>query len=287
MHRIEKKQQLTSEICLVELTAEDIARAAHPGQFIILRIDEKGERFPLTLYEWDDQRGTVTVICQAVGVSTRKLCAMNVGDVVLDIAGPLGSPTDISGFQKVICVGGGVGTAETYPIAKAFKHGGSEVVGVIGFRNSKLVFCEEQMDDVCDRLFVTTDDGTYGRKGYVTDVLSELLEETGFDLVHAIGPVPMMARVAEVTEEKGIKTLVSLNSIMIDGTGMCGGCRLVYDGEVRFCCVDGPEFDAHKIDFEDLLKRQKQYSREETRAMERHQGKCKLKEVGSDERTKT
>ncbi|MEA3489061.1 MAG: sulfide/dihydroorotate dehydrogenase-like FAD/NAD-binding protein [Candidatus Omnitrophota bacterium] len=276
MHKIVKKKRLNPEICLVEFEARDIAGSARAGQFLIIRIDETGERFPLTIYDFDREKNTVTVVCQAVGVSTKKLCALNEGDCILDVAGPLGHATDTKDIGKVICIGGGVGTAEAYPIAKAMKKGGNDVTVIIGARTKELVLCEEEMREFSDKIHITTDDGSYGRKGFVTDVLRELLEKETYDLVFAIGPVIMMKMVSEMTRPVGIKTLVSLNSIMIDGTGMCGGCRVRYKGESRFTCVDGPEFDGHFVDFEDLMHRQERYKDKEKIALDHYEEECRI-----------
>jgi ferredoxin/flavodoxin---NADP+ reductase len=276
MHKIILKRQLNPEICLVEFEAQDLSLAAKAGQFVILRIDEKGERFPLTIYDFNRDKGTVTVVCQAVGVSTKKLCALKEGDAILDVAGPLGHATQTKGLGKVICIGGGVGTAEAYPIAKAMKEEGNDVTVIIGSRTGELVICEKEIREFCDKVYVTTDDGSYSRKGFVTDVLKELIDKEQHDLVFAIGPVPMMKKVAEVTLEKNIKTMVSLNSIMIDGTGMCGGCRLKYDGKSKFACVDGPEFDARLVDFDDLMMRGARYKDKEKKAMDHYGGNCRI-----------
>ncbi|MFC1570302.1 sulfide/dihydroorotate dehydrogenase-like FAD/NAD-binding protein [Candidatus Omnitrophota bacterium] len=276
MHKIIRKKELNPEICLVEFEAKDLATAAQAGQFVILRIDEQGERFPLTIYDFDKEKGTVTVVCQAVGVSTKKLCALNEGDSILDAAGPLGHATDTKDRGKVICVGGGVGTAEAYPIARAMKENGNDVTVIIGARTKDLVICEDEIKEFCDKVYVTTDDGSYEKKGFVTDVLRELLEKDDYDLVFAIGPAIMMKMVAEMTRPKKIKTLVSLNSIMIDGTGMCGGCRVQHDGKSQFACVDGPEFDGHLVDFDDLLTRGARYKDKEKKAMDHYEGECKI-----------
>lgn len=276
MHKIVYKRQINPEICLLEFEAKDLSLAAKAGQFVILRVDEKGERFPLTIYDFNRDKGTVTVVCQAVGVSTKKLCALNEGESILDVAGPLGHATNTVGIGKVICIGGGVGTAEAYPIARAMKESGNDVTVIIGARNSGLVICEKEIRAFCDKVYVTTDDGSYGRKGFVTDVLSELIEGGKYDMVFAIGPIPMMKRVSEVTRAKKIKTMVSLNSIMIDGTGMCGGCRLKYDGKPSFACVDGPEFDGHLVDFDDLVKRGSRYKDKEKKAIDHYSGKCRI-----------
>ncbi len=276
MHKIVRKEQLNPEICLVEMEAEDLSLAARAGQFVILRIDETGERFPLTLYDFDRNKGTVTVVCQAVGVSTKKLCALEEGDFVLDITGPLGHATETEDVGKVICIGGGVGTAEAYPIAKAMVEAGNNVTTIIGARSKEIVICEDDIRKFCAKCEITTDDGSYGRKGFVTDVLKELLEKDKYDLVFAIGPVIMMKMVSEMTRPYGVKTLVSLNSIMIDGTGMCGGCRVKSSGESKFTCVDGPEFDGHLVDFDDLMQRQGRYKDEEDEAMCHYKKQCKI-----------
>ncbi|MDD3374742.1 MAG: sulfide/dihydroorotate dehydrogenase-like FAD/NAD-binding protein [Candidatus Omnitrophica bacterium] len=275
MYAITKKEKIASEIYLVEFEFMDLAKAASPGQFVILRIDEKGERFPLTLFDWNTEKGTIQVVCQAIGVSTRKLCALNEGDSILDIVGPLGRATDTKNIGKVICIGGGVGTAEAYPIAKKMKENGNDVTVIIGARNKDFVICEEKMRAVCHTVHVATDDGTQGKKGFVTDVLRDLLEKDTPDLVFAIGPAVMMKKVAEMTKEKNIKTLVSLNSIMIDGTGMCGGCRVLVGEKVKFACVDGPEFDGHQVDFEDMMSRGKRYHDKEEIALQQHGGVCR------------
>jgi ferredoxin/flavodoxin---NADP+ reductase len=276
MYKILKKEKLASEIFLFEFEAKDLAKAAKPGQFVILRIDEKGERFPLTLFDWDLTKGTIQVVCQAVGVSTKKLCALNIGDSIIDLAGPLGHAVDTKKIGRVVCIGGGVGTAEAHPIAKQMKKNGNDVIVIIGARNKNLVICEEKIRKFCDKVYVTTDDGSYGRKGFVTDVLQDILENEKIDLVFAIGPAIMMKNVSLITKEKNIKTLVSLNSIMIDGTGMCGGCRVVIDGKIKFACVDGPEFDGHKVDYNYLISRGKNYQDKEKKALLHHEKKCKI-----------
>ncbi len=277
MHKIVRKKMLNNEICLLEFEAADIAKAANAGQFLIFRIDEEGERFPITLYDWDREKGTVTVVCQAVGVSTKKLCVLNEGDLILDVAGPLGNATQTENIGKVICIGGGVGTAEAYPIAKAIKNGGNDVTVIIGSRSKDLIICEGEIREFCDKVHIATDDGTYGQKGFVTDILKALLEKDKYDMVFAIGPAIMMKAVSDMTREYNVKTLVSLNTIMIDGTGMCGVCRLKFKGEVKFACVDGPEFDGHLVDFDDLMKRQVRYKSSEQKALKRHEGKCRLR----------
>ncbi|RKY42581.1 MAG: sulfide/dihydroorotate dehydrogenase-like FAD/NAD-binding protein [Candidatus Makaraimicrobium thalassicum] len=276
MHKVVRKEQLNKEICLVEFEARDISASAKAGQFVILRVDETGERFPLTLYDWDSEKGTVTVVCQAVGVSTKKLCALDKGGSILDAAGPLGHAVGTKGLGKVICIGGGVGTAEACPIARAMKTGGNDVTGIIGARTKDLVICEDEMRKFCDKVYVMTDDGSYGRKGFVTDILRELLEEGHYHLVFAIGPVIMMKMVSGMTKPRSVRTLVSLNSIMIDGTGMCGGCRILYNEEPKFVCVDGPEFDGHLVDFDDLMRRQERYKGKEKAALDRYDEHCRI-----------
>lgn len=273
MYKVIQKKQLNSEIYLFELEARDIALSASAGQFVVLRVDETGERFPLTLYAWDREEGTIQVVCQAIGVSTKKLCALAKGEAVLDVVGPLGRASDVPSSGKMICIGGGVGTAEAYPIAKAMKSAGCDVTVIIGARTKDLVICEKEIKEFCDKVYVTTDDGSYGQKGFVTDVLKKLLEREEYDMVFAIGPVVMMKMVSEYTRPKKIKTLVSLNSIMIDGTGMCGGCRILYDGKPKFACVDGPEFDGHLVDFDDLERRGGRYKDKEKCALEHYEKK--------------
>jgi ferredoxin--NADP+ reductase len=290
VYQIIKERKLNPEICLVELEAPDVVKNANPGQFVILRVDERGERFPLTIYGFDKEKGTLTVVCQAVGVSTKKLCSLNKGDSILDVVGPLGHAAKTRDIGKVICIGGGVGTAEAYPIAKAMKEAGNDVTVIIGARTKDLIICEEEIRKFCDKVYVTTDDGSYERKGFVTEVLKELIGKELYDLVYAIGPIPMMKAVSEATRPGKIKTLVSLNSIMIDGTGMCGGCRVRYDEEPKFTCVDGPEFDGHLVDFDELMHRQDRYKEKEELALKRYDEECKIglrrKESGSEEAQK-
>ena len=276
MYKILRKEKMASDICLVEIEARDLAQAAAPGQFVILRIDEKGERFPLTLFDWDAEKGTIQVVCQAVGVSTKKLCALHTGDFITDVAGPLGHAANTKGIGKVICIGGGVGTAEAYPIAKRMKANGNDVSVIIGARTRDLIICEEKMRTFCDNVYIATDDGTSGKKGFVTDILRDLLEKDTPDLVFAIGPAIMMKNVSAMTKAKNIKTLVSLNSIMIDGTGMCGGCRVLVNGKVKFACVDGPEFDGHQVNFDDMVSRGKRYQDKEKNALTQYEDTCRI-----------
>jgi ferredoxin--NADP+ reductase len=276
MHKIIQKKPLGQDIYLLEFEAADIALAAGAGQFVMLRIDENGERFPLTLYDFDKTRGTVSVVCQAVGKSTRKLCSLNAGDAVRDMAGPLGHAVETRLIGKIIIIGGGVGTAEAFPIARAMQRSGNDVTVIIGARSRNLVISEQEMRAFCSKVIVVTDDGSCGRKGLVTDVLRELMDSERYDLVYAIGPAIMMKKVSEMTLPRAVKTMVSLNSIMIDGTGMCGGCRIIYGGKSRFVCVDGPEFDGHKVDFDDMMRRGAQYRRQEKQSLESYEHQCRI-----------
>lgn len=273
MYTIVAKKPLNAFITWMDIEAPLIAKKAKAGQFIILRVNEKGERIPLTIADSDAKRGTITVMYQKVGKTTDLLDTLKVGEGILDVVGPLGKATECEGLKRVAVVGGGVGCAIAYPEAKAFYKHGANVDVIAGFRNRELVILEEELSAVCERLFVMTDDGSYGEQGFVTAKLRSLLEsEEKYDLVMAIGPVPMMRAVAKVTEEYGVKTIVSMNSIMVDGTGMCGGCRLTVGGETKFACVDGPEFDAHQVDWDEAMKRLGQYKEEE--------GRCRLAFAG-------
>lgn len=264
MYKIFAKKTLAPAIHEYEIYAPKVAKKAKAGQFIILRVDENGERIPLTIADYNREAGTITIVFAEAGYSTKKLGQLNEGDIVADFVGPLGVPSHVDNFGKVVMVAGGVGVAPVYPIARAMKEAGNNVVGIMGARNKELVFWEEKMKEVCNELLVTTDDGSYVRKGFVTDVLREYIEKEGKPaLVMAIGPLPMMRAVANLTKEYDIKTMVSLNSIMVDGTGMCGACRVTVGGETRFVCVDGPEFDGHKVDFEEQMMRSRQYKAEE------------------------
>jgi len=254
----------------MKVKAPLIARKARPGQFVILRVNEAGERIPLTMASTNAEEGTIDLIFQVVGKTTALLSTLGEGDQIMDLVGPLGRPTHIERVGTVACVGGGTGIAVLYPITKALKEEGNTVLSIIGARTKDLLILEEEMRRVSDELFVTTDDGTYGERGFVTDVLRRLLDEKrGVGLVVGIGPVPMMKFLSKLTKEYGVKTIVSLNSIMVDGTGMCGACRVTVGGSTKFTCVDGPEFDGHKVDFDELQKRLLAYSEEERIAMER------------------
>lgn len=256
MYTIREKSIIAPGVTRSVIEAPRIARRRKPGQFVILRIYEEGERIPLTIADADPEAGTITVISQRVGKSSAMLEEMSVSDQVLDVVGPLGHPTDISNVGTVVCIGGGIGVAPIYPIAQGFKAAGNTVISIIGAREKDLLILEDEMAAVSDELKIITDDGSSGRKGFVTDVLSELIADgLHIDQAVAVGPIPMMAAVTRVTKEHGIPTIVSLNALMVDGTGMCGACRVTVGGETRFTCVDGPEFDGHQVDFEELMHR--------------------------------
>ncbi len=268
-----KKQELVPTIYLMDINAPRIAKKAQPGQFVILRIDETGERIPLTIADFDRKKGTITMIFQAVGKTTTKLSALKTGDAILDFIGPLGNPAHIENDGTVILVGGGVGVAPVFPQARAFKEAGNKVISIIGARSANLLLWEDRMRGVSDELYITTDDGTKGHHGFVTDIVKKILESgTKVDRVIAIGPPVMMRAVAGVTRPFNGKTVVSLNSIMVDGTGMCGACRVLVGNETKFACVDGPEFDAHLVDFTLLMNRLSMYQPEEKLAFEKY--KC-------------
>ena len=271
MFKIIEKKELNPTVTFMKVSAPRVAAKAQAGQFVILRVDENGERIPLTVAGYDRDRGTVDIIFQIVGATTEKLNALAEGDMIHDFVGPLGRPTEIDGLRKVAVVGGGVGCAIALPVARALKDAGCEVHSVVGFRNRDLVILEEEFRDVSAKMKIMTDDGSYGEKGLVTDALRSLIESgEQYDRVIAIGPLIMMKFVCRLTEEFGIPTVVSMNPIMIDGTGMCGGCRLTVDGKMKFACVDGPDFDGHKVDFDEAMKRSSVYrdfekvAREET-----------------------
>ena len=281
MYRIVRKEALRPTVTLYEIEAPLIAKKAQPGQFIILRTDENGERIPITINAYDPEKGTVTIIVQTVGATTVKLSHMKEGDCLADFVGPLGKPTETEGKKKVCVVGGGVGCAIAYPVLKKFHDDGAEVHAVVGFKNKDLVILEEEFRACSDRFLLMSDDGSAGEKGLVTDALRKLIESgEQYDEVITIGPLIMMKFVAALTKEYGIKTVASMNPVMIDGTGMCGGCRLSVGGEMKFACVDGPEFDAHLIDFDEAMERQRIYKTQEGRAMlklqegDTHHGGC-------------
>ncbi|UCH02007.1 MAG: sulfide/dihydroorotate dehydrogenase-like FAD/NAD-binding protein [Candidatus Bathyarchaeota archaeon] len=268
MNKIVKKEILAQGIKLLEVEAPQISKKTQPGQFLVLRIDEKGERMPLTIFDADFTKGTVKIIFQEVGKTTVQLGQLKVGDHILNLMGPLGNPSNIKNYGHVIIIGGGVGIALAYPITKALKRAGNKITSILGARTEALLILEDKMRDLSDKLYVTTDDGSKGHHGFVTDILKELIEKEKIDLVHAVGPTVMMRAVARVTKPNRIKTIVSLNPIMLDGTGMCGGCRVTIGGKTKFCCVDGPEFDAHLVDFNQLMTRLSMYLDEEKVALQ-------------------
>jgi ferredoxin--NADP+ reductase len=266
MYRIVSKRFLNEAKNTIEMVVEAplVAKKCLAGQFIIFRIDEFGERVPLTIADYDREKGTVTIMFQPVGASTKMLAALNEGDFIQDFAGPLGKPSETAGFRRVAVVGGGVGCAIAYPVAKAIHETGAEVDIIAGFRNKDIVMLEDEMRASCTNLYITTDDGSYGEKGFTTNKLKALIDSgVQYDEVVAIGPGMMMKFVCEVTKPYGIKTIVSLNPIMIDGTGMCGGCRVTVGGKTKFACVDGHEFDGHEVDWDELIKRNAFYKEEE------------------------
>ena len=279
MFKIVRKKELNANVTLMDIEAPFIARKAKAGQFIIFRIDELGERVPLTIAGYDREKGTVTIIFQKVGYSTIALGNLNEGDYIQDFVGPLGKPTHVEGVKRVCVVGGGVGCAIALPSAAAFKEAGAEVDVVVGFRNKDIVILEDEFKSVSDNMSLMTDDGSYGEQGFVTVKLQQLLESgRNYDAVLAIGPIPMMKFVCKPTEPFGVKTMVSLNPIMIDGTGMCGGCRVTVGGETKFACVDGPEFDGHKVDFAELMSRNVTYRDREAEVSSTHT--CRMEAMG-------
>ena len=264
MYKIVEKKKLSPTITLLKLNAPEIAKKVEPGQFVIIRLNEEGERIPLTVNDFDREKGTITIVFQEVGKSTKLLGRLDANGHIADVVGPLGKHTEIEKFGKVICIGGGVGTAVIYPITRALYQAGNEVIGIVGARNESLLTFTDEMEAVTNKLIITTDDGTKGRHGLVTDPLKEMLESgESIDRVIAIGPAIMMKFVCKTTEPYKVKTIVSLNPIMLDATGMCGVCRVLVGGETKFGCVDGPEFDGHQVDFDALMNRLQQYLEEE------------------------
>jgi ferredoxin--NADP+ reductase len=269
MYKIVSAEFLAPSIKRFEIIAPKIAQKRKAGQFVIIRLKEGGERIPLTIADSDNQKGTITLIVQGIGKTTKELNLLEAGQTIMDVVGPLGKPSEIENFGTAVSIGGGVGTAIAYPTAVALKNAGNHTVAIIGGRTKELVILEDEMKEICDEVHITTDDGSYGTKGFVTQKLQELIDSgRKIDFVLAIGPIPMMKAVAETTRPYGIKTVVSLNPIMVDGTGMCGGCRATVDGKNVFVCVDGPEFDAHKVDFSLLDKRNRAYLVDEKTALE-------------------
>lgn len=267
-YKILSKKELCPNQYEITIDAPFVVRNARAGQFIIFRAEEDGERVPLTIADVDKEKGILTLVFMAVGYSTKKLAALNVGDELVDLVGPLGKPTHIEKYGTVVCVAGGYGAAPCYLIAKAFKDAGNKVYMIMGARTKELIFWQDKMKDACTELFITTDDGSLGIKGYGTTVLQDIMNKETVDYVIAVGPMPMMRAVANMTKESGIKTEASMNPIMVDGTGMCGACRLTVGGETKFACVDGPDFDAHQIDFDEVINRTRIYKDEERRRSE-------------------
>lgn len=276
MYRILEKEIISPIIKLMVVDAPKVAKSCRAGQFIILRINDEGERIPLTIADYDREKGTITIVFQEAGKTTEQLGAMEAGDYIKDFVGPLGEPSHIEKFGTVLVVGGGIGIAPVHPIARSLKEAGNHVIGIIGTRTKDLMFWEDKMREACSELHVTTDDGSYVRKGFVTEVMKEIIEARGkedVNLVISIGPQPMMRACSNLTREYGLKTIVSLNALMVDGTGMCGCCRVSVGGKTRFVCVDGPEFDAHEVDWLELSRRSAYFREEEQRAREKHKEK--------------
>jgi len=270
MYKILEKRTLSDNVKLMNIKAPLVAKKAKPGQFIILRIDETGERIPLTIADYDRKKGSITIIFMEVGKTTKQLGEMKEGESLLNFAGPLGVPSEIEKYGTVVCIGGGVGIAPLYPIVRALKDAGNKVISILGAKNKDLLMLEDEIGKYSDELLIATDDGSKGHKGFVSDVLKDIIDEgTKIDIAWAIGPVIMMKVVSDLTRKYDLKTMVSLNPIMVDGTGMCGGCRVTVGDETKFACVDGPEFDGHKVDFENLMLRNRRFEREEKEA-------CKL-----------
>jgi ferredoxin--NADP+ reductase len=297
MFLIKNARFLAPDIKQLEIEAPRIARKRDAGQFVIVRVHEHGERIPLTIADSDPETGTITIIVQGVGKTTKLINMLSSGDALLDVVGPLGKPSRIRRFGTVVVIGGGVGTAIAYPTAVAMKKAGNRVVSIVGARTKDLLILEDEMRATSDELFVMTDDGSYGESGFVTQKLQEIIDSGGIDHVLAIGPVPMMRAVAEVTRPHHISTVVSLNPIMVDGTGMCGGCRVLVGGESRFACVDGPEFDAHEVDFQVLMQRNRLYQPQEFAALARFERDsqrdidaahaCRLQQLDPDQFTRS
>jgi len=271
MHKIISAHFIAPEVKKFVIEAPKIARKRKAGQFVIIRINEVGERIPLTIADSDNEKGTITIIVQGVGKTTKELNSLESGEEIMDVVGPLGKPSHIENFGTAVSIGGGVGTAIAFPTAVALKAAGNHTISIIGGRTKEFVILEDELKEVCDEVYPTTDDGSYGFHGFVTQKLQELIDsEMKIDFVLAIGPIPMMKAVAEVTKPYGINSIVSLNPVMVDGTGMCGGCRATVDNKTVFVCVDGPEFDAHKVDFKTLDRRNHAYVKAEQEALEKH-----------------
>lgn len=269
MHKVLKKEVIGPEMFMMEVTAPNVTKRVEPGQFVIVRVSEKGERIPLSIGDFDREKQTITIVFQRVGKTSYLLSMIEEGESIVDIVGPLGHPTEVGEFGTVVCVGGGIGVAPTYPIAKKLREKGNKVISIMGYRSREHIFWEEKLREASDELIVTTNDGSYGKKGFVTDALRELLESgEKIDRVITIGPPIMMKAVADMTIPYSIKTIASLNSIMVCGLGMCGACRVTVGGKTRFTCADGPDFDAHLVDFEEFMKRLNMYREEEKEALD-------------------
>ncbi len=285
MYCIVEKKILAPTITKYVIEAPYIARKRKAGNFVIIRVEETGERIPLTLVDSNLNDGTITLIVQAIGKTTKALALKNEGDFITDVVGPLGNPTPIETGKTIACIGGGVGTAELYPITKALKDAGNTIYTIVGARSKELVILEQEMERISDKFYITTDDGSYRRKGFVTDQLKELLDANlGINMVYAIGPLPMMKAVSNLTKPYNIRTLVSLNAIMLDGTGMCGGCRVMVNGKIKFACVDGPEFDGHEVNFDEMFLRNRNYNDMEKISIDRFLKEphvCKLEGMAS------
>jgi ferredoxin/flavodoxin---NADP+ reductase len=270
VYRIVQKEILAPTMTKYVIEAPYVARKRKAGNFVIIRVKETGERIPLTLVDSNIDEGTVTLIVQAIGKTTKALALKNAGEYIMDLMGPLGNPTPIETGKTIACIGGGVGTAELYPITKALKEAGNKIFTIVGARSKELIILEKEMEQVSDQLYITTDDGSYKRKGFVTDQLKELLDANlGINMVYAIGPLPMMKAVSNLTKPYHVRTVVSLNAVMVDGTGMCGGCRVSVNGQMKFACVDGPEFEGHEVDFDEMLLRNRSYTEMEKISIDR------------------
>jgi len=288
VYKILAREDLAPVTKLFRVEAPEVARKALPGQFVVVRIDERGERIPLTIADWDLAEGSITLIFQEVGATTMRLGTLRAGDALADFIGPLGNPSEIHNFGTVVCVGGGVGIAPVYPIARALREVGNHVISIIGARTKDLLFWEDKMRALSDELIVCTDDGSYARKALVTEPLKELLENRhSIDRVIAIGPAIMMKFCCRTTQPFGVKTIVSINSIMVDATGMCGACRISVGGQTRFVCVDGPDFDGHQVDWDLLMARQRIYLDEEKLALERYKEQISNQQIGKSQISKS
>jgi len=276
VYPIVRKEVFSPVTFLWEVRDPDMAKAAKPGQFLMVRHKETGERIPLTIADFDMEQGTITVVIQAVGKDTREMMEFKEGDSLLNFVGPLGIPSHVENFGTVVMVGGGLGVAPIFPQLRAFKEAGNKTISIIGFRSRDLIFWEDKFRKYSDELIITTDDGSFGEKGLVTNPLKRVLEEIKVDLVVAIGPLIMMKVCSDVTKPFGVKTIVSLNSIMVDGTGMCGSCRVTVGGEMKFACVDGPDFDGHQVDFDELMMRQRRFEKFEKKSLELYEHECQL-----------